>query len=81
MKVTNNTRETRHFLKKDFKVKDGVPETVSIKAGETCDLDIDPDNVRVKAELFAGSITAPGKAADKAAESIAAPAATAGRRA
>jgi hypothetical protein len=41
MRVTNNSRATTYsFVKAGGKVKDGVPETVSIAPNETANLDV-----------------------------------------
>jgi hypothetical protein len=71
MRVTNTTNETMNFLKKDYTVKNGQPETVSIAAGETADIDIDPEDRYVKAALFTTALTASEKAAERAAASLA----------
>jgi predicted DNA-binding protein (UPF0251 family) len=49
MKVTNNSRATTYsFVKAGGKVKDGVPETVSIAPNETANLDVaESDLVRL----------------------------------
>jgi hypothetical protein len=58
MRLTNNTRDTLDFLKKGGKVKDGVPETVSLAAGETDDLEVDPKDPQVVGRIFAGAVSA-----------------------
>jgi hypothetical protein len=73
MKVTNNTNETLDFVVPGGSVKDGVPETCSVGAGQTESLDLDTDSPQVKARIFAGAITVAGHSLEKVAENMAAP--------
>lgn len=71
VKVTNAGRDSVNFLKKGGKVVGGVPETVSLAAGETGDIDVDPNDVAFKAALTFGNLTAADSVLNKAAEAMA----------
>ena len=56
MKATNRTNDTLDFVVSGGSVKDGVPETCSIAAGETANLPIDPDSPMFKGYVLSGAI-------------------------
>lgn len=55
--VTNNTRGTVDLI---VGVKDGLAQTEGIRAGETKDVDIDPNDPRVQVLVNTGVITIQG---------------------
>jgi hypothetical protein len=73
MRMTNTTRDTIDFHKKDGRVVDGVRETVSLAALATDDLDVDPNDPRVQGHIFAGAVTVSDRVAEKVTASVAAP--------
>jgi len=70
VQVTNMTSETRDFLKSGGKVTNGVPETESLTAGETGDIDIDLESPQVRAAIFAGAIAVEGMEPHEAMEGV-----------
>jgi hypothetical protein len=65
VQVTNNTRDELSF-NTTGKPKDGHPQTDSIPAGETKDIDVDVEDPRFKGFVLAGAVSVPAAVARKA---------------
>ena len=57
--IKNLGRTAIDFVVKGGKVTDGVPETVSLPAGETASIDVDTDGAHYKGLVAAGVIEGP----------------------
>lgn len=78
MKITNNTTQTLDFIVAG-KPKDGVPPTGSVAPGETEDLDVSPDDAKLRGCIFAGAVSVPASVERKVETAIASPAPAAGK--
>lgn len=56
MKATNRTNDTINFVVSGGSVKDGVPETCSLAAGETANIPVDPDSPWFRASVLSEAI-------------------------
>src|SRR3954462_7157927 len=70
MRATNRTNDTIDFVVSGGSVKDGVPETCSLAAGETATISVDPDSPMFRAYVLSGAIEVGGSEYKKVVASL-----------